>query len=51
MKTSKRRTNIYYVAPSQGVAWREGDSLGRRTARSDGEIARIIPPSRYPATM
>ena len=46
MKASKRRTNIYQVAPSQGAAWREEDSLGRRsTTRSDGEIAKIIPPS------
>ena len=56
MKTSIIRTKKKKVAPSQGAAWRGGDSLGKRSTtrsktRSGGEIPKIIPPSRYAATM
>ena len=53
MKTSEIRTNMYYkyVASSQGTSWREDSLGGKSTTKSDGEIPKIIPPSRYTATM
>ena len=63
MKTIKRRTNIDYIKLvlalfffssifGHSVERRLTHSVDRRsTTRSDGKIPKIIPPSRYTATM
>ena len=44
MKTRKRRKDKYDLVASEGAAWREKYSLGKRTTRSDGEIAKFHNP-------